>query len=92
LAFVRIEQLYPFPEIQLLEIIKKYAESAKYVWAQEEPENMGAWSFILRKWQFTPIVSHSRMESGSPASGSSKVHEIRHNAIIDKVMSYTKMK
>ena len=92
LAFVRLEQLYPFPESQLLEIIKKYGESAKYVWAQEEPENMGAWSFILRKWQFTPIVCHSRMESGSPASGSSKVHEIRHNAIIDKVMSYTKMK
>ena len=92
LALVRIEQLYPFPESQLLKITKKYGESAKYVWAQEEPENMGAWSFILRKWQFTPIICHSRMESGSPASGSSKVHEIRHNAIIDKVMSYTKMK
>ena len=92
LALVRLEQLYPFPESQLLEITKKYGESAKYVWAQEEPENMGAWSFILRKWQFTPIVCHARMESGSPASGSPKVHEIRHNAIIDKVMSYTKKK
>ena len=92
LALVRIEQLYPFPESQLLEITKKYGESAKYVWAQEEPENMGAWSFILRKWKFTPIVCHARMESGSPASGSPKVHEIRHNAIIDKVMSYTKKK
>ena len=92
LALVRLEQLYPFPESQLSEIIKKYGESAKYIWAQEEPENMGAWSFILRKWHFTPIVCHSRMESGSPASGSPKVHEIRHNAIIDKVMSYTKKK
>jgi 2-oxoglutarate dehydrogenase E1 component len=92
LALVRLEQLYPFPESQLSEIIKKYGESSKYIWAQEEPENMGAWSFILRKWHFTPIVCHSRMESGSPASGSPKIHEIRHNAIIDKVMSYTKKK
>ena len=72
LAFVRLEQLYPFPEDKLLEIVKKYGESSRYIWAQEEPENMGAWSFIIRKWNLTPINCHSRLESGSPASGSSK--------------------
>ena len=90
LAFVRVEQLYPFPEDKLSQIVKKYGESSRYIWAQEEPENMGAWSFIIRKWNLTPINCHSRFESGSPASGSPKVHEIRHSAIIDQVMSYTK--
>ena len=90
-AIVRIEQLFPLDKMYIKELIEKY-NAEELVWVQEEPENMGAWSFILRKWQFTPIVCHSRMESGSPASGSPKVHEIRHNAIIDKVMSYTKMK
>ena len=88
LAFVRLEQLYPFPESRLLEIVKKYGESAKYVWAQEEPENMGAWSFILRFWNFGPIQCCARHSSASPASGSPKVHEIRHKEIIDKVMNY----
>ena len=92
LAFVRVEQLYPFPEDKLSQIVKKYGESSRYIWAQEEPENMGAWSFIIRKWNLTPIICHSRLESGSPASGSPKVHEIRHSAIIDQVMSYTKKK
>ncbi len=92
LALIRLEQLYPFPENQLSKIVIKYGQSARYIWAQEEPENMGAWSFILRKWQFNTIICHSRMESGSPASGSPKVHEIRHNATIEKVMSYTKKK
>ena len=92
LAFVRVEQLYPFPEDKLSQIVKKYGESSRYIWAQEEPENMGAWSFIIRKWNLTPINCHSRLESGSPASGSPKVHENRHSAIIDQVMSYTKKK
>ena len=90
IAFVRLEQLYPFPKTQLSEIVKKYGEDCNYIWAQEEPENMGAWSFIIRKWQFTPISCCSRHASGSPASGSPKVHEIRHSAVINKVMSYIK--
>ena len=90
IAFVRLEQLYPFPKTQLSEIVKKYGEDCNYIWAQEEPENMGAWSFIIRKWQFTPISCCSRHASGSPASGYPKVHEIRHSAVINKVMSYIK--
>ena len=90
IAFIRLEQLYPFPKTQLNEIVKKYGNDCNYIWAQEEPENMGAWSFIIRKWQFTKITCCSRVASGSPASGSPKVHEIRHSAVINKVMSYIK--
>ena len=90
IAFVRLEQLYPFPEKQLKSIVKKYGKNAQYIWAQEEPENMGPWSYILRKWKLSGIICFSRNESGSPASGSPKVHEIRHQEIINKVMSYSK--
>ena len=90
IAFVRLEQLYPFPEKQLKSIVKKYGEDSHYIWAQEEPENMGPWSYILRKWKLSNIICFSRNESGSPASGSPKVHEIRHQEIINKVMSYSK--
>lgn len=90
IAFVRLEQLYPFPEHQLRSIVKKYGKNSQYIWAQEEPENMGPWSYILRKWKLSDIICFSRNESGSPASGSPKVHEIRHQEIIKKVMSYSK--
>jgi len=88
MAIVRLEQLYPFPTNQIEKLVAKYGNEAKYLWAQEEPENMGAWSFILRYWKFGPITCCSRHSSASPASGSPKVHEIRHNEIIDKVMNY----
>jgi len=90
IAFVRLEQLYPFPEKQLKSIVKKYGENSHFIWAQEEPENMGPWSYMLRKWKLSNIICFSRNESGSPASGSPKVHEIRHQEIINKVMSYSK--
>jgi 2-oxoglutarate dehydrogenase E1 component len=89
IAFVRLEQLYPFPETQLKSIFNKYGKDCKYVWAQEEPLNMGPWSYILRKWEYSKIVCFSREESGSPASGSPKVFERRHQEIIKKVMSYS---
>ena len=89
IAFVRLEQLYPYPETQLKSIFNKYGKDCKYVWAQEEPLNMGSWSYILRKWEYSKIVCFSREESGSPASGSPKVFERRQQEIINKVMSYS---
>ena len=89
IAFVRLEQLYPFPETQLKSIFSKYGKDCKYVWAQEEPLNMGPWAYILRKWEYSKIVCFSREESGSPASGSPKVFERRQQEIINKVMSYS---
>ena len=89
IAFVRLEQLYPYPETQLKSIFSKYGKDCKYVWAQEEPLNMGPWSYILRKWKYSKIVCFSREESGSPASGSPKVFERRQQEIINKVMSYS---
>ena len=45
-AVIRVEQLYPFPEKQIKQMICTYSKAKKYVWVQEEPKNQGAWSFI----------------------------------------------
>jgi len=92
IALVRMEQLYPFPEKQIAEIRKKYKNAKKLIWVQEEPENMGAWSFLLRKWKGVDIELIARPSSGSPASGSPKVHESRQQAIMDKLFSYALVK
>lgn len=83
-ALVRMEQLYPFPENQIEEIIKKYGKDKKYVWLQEEPENMGAWTFIMKKTRDMEVRFDviSRAESGSPASGSPIASKLRHQTLI----------
>jgi 2-oxoglutarate dehydrogenase E1 component len=85
IALVRIEQLYPLPQKQLDKIIAKYSNAKKYIWAQEEPENMGAWTHLMRHFTSVKLNVISLAESGAPATGSSKVHAKRHSAIINKV-------
>ena len=83
-AIVRLEQLYPIAEQQLQKIIKKY-NPEHLVWAQEEPENMGAWSYILRSLRHLPFEVIARNESAATASGSSKRSAKRQNEIIKQV-------
>jgi 2-oxoglutarate dehydrogenase E1 component len=82
-AIVRIEQLYPFPEKQLDKIMKKYT-GAEIVWVQEEPENMGAWSFMTRMYGTRISRVISRKPSASPATGYYKVHNKDQDEIINK--------
>jgi 2-oxoglutarate dehydrogenase E1 component len=84
-AIVRIEQLYPFPQKQFDAIVKKYNKAKSMVWAQEEPENMGAWPYILRLLRFSNIQVASRSESGSPATGSSKRHAVEHKKLMNAI-------
>jgi len=84
IAFVRVEQLYPFPLLKLQELIKRYPNATKFAWVQEEPANMGAWSFILRHFKGIKLLLVARPESGSPATGSPKLHVQRQAKIIDK--------
>ncbi len=90
LALVRIEQLYPLPEKQLDEIVKKYGKDAAYVWAQEEPENMGAWSYLFRSYRKVKLDLVSKTASASTASGSYELFEIRQKAVVDGVLNYKK--
>ena len=86
-AIVRIEQLYPFPQLQIDEIVKKYQNAEEYLWVQEEPENMGAWSYLLRTFTSVQLKNISRYESASPATGSHQQHEKEQHALLDRVFA-----
>lgn len=81
---VRIEQLYPFPSAQLSELIARYPAAKDFVWVQEEPENMGAWSYLMRTRRELNLRVISREESASPATGSPKMHARQQKEIIEK--------
>jgi len=81
-AIVRIEQLYPFPEKQFREVLKSYSNSEKIVWAQEEPQNMGARAHILLSLRDINWLDVSAPASAAPASGSHQAaHKIQHDLI-----------
>ena len=85
LAIVRIEQLYPLPTRQLQEIVSKYKNATEYLWVQEEPENMGAWAYMLRAFREVNLKYIGRNESASPATGYGKQHTQQQQSIIDRV-------
>jgi 2-oxoglutarate dehydrogenase E1 component len=85
-AIVRIEQLHPFPKKQLAEILKSYT-NAEVVWVQEEPENMGYWTYLLRMlYKEFPMELISRKVSASPATGYNKVHVEEQRNIVSKAL------
>ena len=89
-AILRIEQLYPFAENKLREMLKPFAKSAKFVWCQEEPQNMGAWSFIeprLRTAFCSEISYAGRDASASPAVGSLARHKREQAALVADAFS-----
>ena len=83
-AIVRLEQIFPLPAGQINAIIEKYNQSTDWVWAQEEPVNMGAWPFLNIHFNKLNLRVVARPASGSPATGSSKFHQIRQKKIIEK--------
>ena len=77
-AIIRIEQLYPLAEKKLREMLKPFPKSAKFVWCQEESQNMGAWTFIeprLRALFGREIAYAGREASASPAVGALARHK-----------------
>ncbi len=84
-ALVRFEQLYPIQEDKIQEIFTKYGGRKELIWAQEEPENMGAWSYILRNFRDTGIQVIAPVQSGTPAPGSHKMFEKNQTDVINRV-------
>ena len=84
-ALVRIEQLYPLHAESLEGILTKYSGRKEIIWAQEEPENMGAWSYILRNFRDTGIQVIAPVPSGAPAPGSHKMFERIQSGVINRV-------
>jgi 2-oxoglutarate dehydrogenase E1 component len=85
IALVRIEQLFPLHLEKLQEIIDKYTKVKNYVWAQEEPENMGAWSYLLQRFRLVNLEVASQPFYAVPAAGSSTRFKRRHQRVLDKV-------
>ena len=86
-ALVRIEQLFPLHLEKLQKVIDRYPNVVNYVWAQEEPRNMGAWSFMLERFDLVKLNVCSRKYYAVPAAGSSTRFKKRHKAVIDSVFN-----
>jgi 2-oxoglutarate dehydrogenase E1 component len=93
--FLRLEQLYPFPQKALIEELGRFP-NAEIIWCQEEPQNMGAWTFVDRRLedvmgeigakQSRPRYV-GRTESASPATGSLARHRKEQAALIDEALT-----
>ncbi len=93
-ALVRVEQLYPFPAVPLTPWLNGYPRLKKVIWVQEEPVNMGAYSYIVPRVQnlmealgrnTLPLVALSRPEKASPATGSLAIHKEEFDNLINSV-------
>jgi len=85
IALIRVEQLHPWPENEIKKIIQKYPNTLRWIWLQEEPENMGAWRYVKNKFERFDILPLARLASGSPAVGLNKLHVLGQQEIIGKV-------
>lgn len=87
-ALVRLEQLFPLPKDQIRATIKKYTNANDVVWAQEEPRNMGAYSYLLLHLEEAKNFRVcSRRLYSAPASGSALRSKRRHNKVIESVFN-----
>jgi 2-oxoglutarate dehydrogenase E1 component len=89
-AIVRVEQVYPFPEDAIRDVIAKYPKLREVCWVQEEPENMGAWEFARPLLESIvdgrhPLRYIGRSRNSSPSEGSSTWHAANQRAIVDQV-------
>ncbi len=83
-AIIRLEQLYPLPEDELNAVREKYGNAKRWLWAQEEPQNMGAWPFIMMNLKGFSMSVIARPPSASPASGSIRFHQMQQRKIVEK--------
>ncbi|MEW4923468.1 2-oxoglutarate dehydrogenase E1 component [Algibacter sp. 2305UL17-15] len=84
-ALVRIEQLFPLHLEKIQKAIDRYPNVKKYVWAQEEPKNMGAWSYMLQRFDLVKLEVNSRPFNSVPAPGSSTRDKRRQQRVINAV-------
>ena len=92
-AIVRVEQLYPFPQAELTEALSRYGKADEIQWVQEEPQNMGAWTFVRSRIEelagdrFQRPRFVGREASASPATGSPASHKFEQDKIMEEAFS-----
>ncbi|MEP1140619.1 MAG: multifunctional oxoglutarate decarboxylase/oxoglutarate dehydrogenase thiamine pyrophosphate-binding subunit/dihydrolipoyllysine-residue succinyltransferase subunit, partial [Balneola sp.] len=90
-AVARLEQFYPFPDEDISEQLKTFKNVKEIVWCQEEPKNMGAWSFVAPRFmellgKDQSFTYAGRQASASPAAGQKKIHEAEQNALLEDAL------
>jgi 2-oxoglutarate dehydrogenase E1 component len=92
IAIIRVEQLYPFPEVDCRKVLAAYAGAKEIVWCQEEPQNQGAWNTM--QFYLTSLLSKGqtleyagRASSASPAVGYHSIHEKEQAALVSQALS-----
>jgi 2-oxoglutarate dehydrogenase E1 component len=91
IAIIRVEQLYPFPRIEVTAELKKYAVAKQIVWCQEEPMNQGAWFQIRHHIHACLSPAHElhyagRNRSAAPACGHLNTHNIEQAALLNEAL------
>ena len=91
-AIVRVEQLYPFPEDEIRQVLERYGKASEIVWLQEEPANMGAWEFVRPLFESLlagarPLRYVGRPRSASPSEGSAAWHSVNQRAIVEQTFA-----
>lgn len=100
-ALIRIEQLYPWPEAELTQLLKRYPKVKEIIWAQEEPRNMGAWTHVFGYWAGTyanfqektglPMIQYvGRTIAAAPATGGHKLHLHKQKLIVQTALGLVK--
>ena len=87
ITFIRLEQLYPFPQKQIDVILKKYNKATEYLFVQEEPENMGPWRFVDNNLRSLKLKYIGREAAASPATGFAKRHAMENEEIMTSIFS-----
>lgn len=92
IAFIRLEQLYPFPSKQVDAILKKYNKAKEFLFVQEEPENMGPWRFVDKNLRSLNLKYIGREEAASPATGFAKRHAMENEEIMTGIFAKVTVK
>jgi len=89
-AIIRLEQFYPFPATAIRETIASYPNAREFIWAQEEPQNMGGWTFVEDRLKNLIPAGElryiGRAASASPATGSYAIHELEQRQIVESAL------
>ena len=95
-VFVRLEQLYPFPAKTLAKVLKSY-KTAKFIWCQEEPKNMGAWNTVrnyidrtleMINFKDSKVIFVGRSASSTTATGNANKHLAQQKEILEKILKH----
>jgi len=93
IAILRLEQFYPFPQRLLSQWLAAYTNASQIVWAQEEPRNMGGWSFMRPRLEALlndnqELLYVGRTASASPATGSYTIHNLEHEKLVKDALTF----